>query len=380
MVRMSSDVAPQQVVVHLDHEAPTVMELLSPWAGRPPFAVSLIATAPDPLQALDWVAAGVSAWLPTLVVEQLPGLLALAQGCHERESALRNEATALRAQFDDRKWIDRAKGLLMDVRHLSEDEAFRLLRNAAMQANLKLPEVARSVLDAARWAEAVNRAGQLRMLSQRLVALAAQRLARVDGARARHNQAMQRAQDNIAFLEGLELPEGPASRARRDAVAAWAALGAALGARSHTAALVQADLRAETLLHAAEQLTDALQALGTRATLNVINLCGRQRMRSQRLAKEALLASLLPPDPERAARMHALMTEFEQALLDIEAAPLSSPEIRGALMAAREGWLQLLRALRGNDATQLAGASEQLLQQLDRLTESCERSLQVLMS
>ena len=65
-------------------------------------------------------------------------------------------------------------------------------------ANLKLAEVSRSVIDAARWAEAVNRAGQLRMLSQRLVALAAQRLARTVRGRAhrprgRRHPALQRA-------------------------------------------------------------------------------------------------------------------------------------------------------------------------------------------
>jgi len=42
-----------------------------------------------------------------------------------------------------------------------------------MHANLKLGDIARSVVDAAQWAEAINRSGQLRMLSQRLARLAA---------------------------------------------------------------------------------------------------------------------------------------------------------------------------------------------------------------
>jgi AmiR/NasT family two-component response regulator len=372
--------APQLLLAWLPGDAAALAPLLATWGGQPPCALALVAPDPGPLALLELATAGLHAWLPVLDAATLPSLLAMAQGRHDSDAALRREAADLRAKFDERKWVDRAKGLLMDARGLSEDEAFKLLRNTAMQANLKLPDVARSVLDAARWAEAVNRAGQLRMLSQRLVALAAQRLAHVDGARLRQTQALQRTQDNIDFLAALALPDGQAAQARQQVCADWDALKACLGTRGGSRALLDADARAEALLQAAETLTAALQALGTRATLGVVNLCGRQRMHSQRVAKEALLATLLPDDPARAARMQQLMTDFERALIDIEAAPLSSADIRSALQASREGWLQLLRALRGHDATALAGASEQLLLHLDALTDSCERSLQVLLS
>ena len=57
-----------------------------------------------------------------------------------------------------------------------------------MHANLRLGEVSRSVIEAARWAEAINRAGQLRMLAQRLARLAAQTLAQVDVKRSREQR------------------------------------------------------------------------------------------------------------------------------------------------------------------------------------------------
>jgi hypothetical protein len=81
----------------------------------------------------------------------------------------RPNSPTLRTRMDERKWVDRAKGLLMSARGIGEDEAFGLLRGAAMHANLRLGEVSRSVIEAAQWADAINRAGQLRMLSQRLV-------------------------------------------------------------------------------------------------------------------------------------------------------------------------------------------------------------------
>ena len=161
--------------------------------------------------------------------------------------------------------------------------------------------------------------------------------------------------------------------------AAWVELKAILSAKPSAATLQQADACAEQLLVAAEGLTDALQAHGARGTLRIVNLCGRQRMRAQRLAKEAFL-SQLAPQADGALRLQRTMDEFEQAMREIEALPLSSPEIRAALEASNEGWRILLRALRSADAALLAHSSETLLDSLDRLTESCEHSLQLLMS
>jgi nitrate/nitrite-specific signal transduction histidine kinase len=274
---------------------------------------------------------------------------------------------------------------------MGEDEAFRLLRGASMHTNLRVGEVSRSVIEAAQWAEAINRAGQLRMLSQRLVKLAAQRLAGADARRARGllDEAIARAQDNLDRLASL-LPAdaaAPAGVALARAQRAWLSLRtdlqAALLNRRGVALLAAVDLRAEALLEAAETLTEAMQTAGARRALHIINLCGRQRMRVQRLAKDALLAALLH-EPERRAGLPALMDAFEAALRELAAAPLSSDDIRAGLAEASEEWLRLLRALRGSDdaqsQAQLAGASDALLDIFDRLTAAYEHSLQVIMS
>lgn len=372
--------APRQVLCCLSAVRPgfddgiaPLLQALSAWRGVPPCPITWVGVVSDAQALVD---AGIASHCASLA--DAPRALAEARARHAREATLRAELAVARAQLEERKWIDRAKGVLMSARSMSEDEAFKLLRGAAMHANLKLVQVSRSVVDAARWAEAVNRAGQLRMLSQRLPALAAMRLLRIDGARTRAAQALARAQDNVEFLAGFGL-EGAQAAALAQTLRAWEALRAALTGNPNSATLQSADARAEALLEAAEALTEQLEDQGGRRALGVVNLCGRQRMRSQRVAKEALLAALAP-DAERSARLNALLGEFEQAMGDIEAAPLASPEIRAALDAAREGWLVLLRALRGGDSAALAYASETLLDHLDRLTESCEHSLQTLLS
>ena len=387
MVRKAAADAPRQILLCATQgaEEPALLDALKAWQGRPPCALSL-ACGSVPADAVQWVECGVHAWAPLgeLDAVRLARLLAEAQARWQREADLRAEMHALRTRLDERKWIDRAKGLLMSARGIGEDEAFVLLRGAAMHANLRLGEVSRSLVEAAQWAEAINRAGQLRMLSQRLARLAAQELAGVDVRRGRvlRKESVQRVQQNLEHLDSLGL-DSRAAHSLAQVRRAWEPLASALDERALPAALADLDERAEALLGAAEALTGSLEATGARSALRIVNICGRQRMRAQRLAKDALLASLLGSDAVR-ARLTLTMDEFEAALLDLEQTPLSSAEIRATLAQARDEWLVLLGGVRNADSadgrTALVRASEALLLRFDQLTAAYERSLQVIMS
>ena len=112
----------------------------------------------------------------------------------------------------------------------------------------------------------------------------------------------QRLQANLDHLVGLPLAHqvsGPLARTR----AAWMALEACAadpaGQRlppgtARMQLLEQAESLAEALLAEADTLTAELELASGRRNLTIINLCGRQRMLSQRLAKQALLAGVLP--------------------------------------------------------------------------------------
>ena len=65
-------------------------------------------------------------------------------------SQLRDELDRAKQELEDRKVIDRAKGILMKERGLSEDAAYGLLRKAAMNENRRLAEVAQSLITATR--------------------------------------------------------------------------------------------------------------------------------------------------------------------------------------------------------------------------------------
>ena len=62
---------------------------------------------------------------------------------------LRDELERARTALEDRKVIDRAKGILMQAKNLPEDAAYGLLRKTAMNEKKKIAEVAQSVVTAA---------------------------------------------------------------------------------------------------------------------------------------------------------------------------------------------------------------------------------------
>jgi AmiR/NasT family two-component response regulator len=252
LVQQVGAFAPQQVLVWLPAPMPVdqlqaLRDALQGWNGVPPCAVSLVSAPLDGGQHEALVALGVQAWaaLDGFDGPALAALTAQAQARWQRELALRTELDNLRTRMDERKWVDRAKGLLMSARGIGEDEAFGLLRGAAMHANLRLGEVSRSVIEAAQWADAINRAGQLRMLSQRLVRVAAQLLAGIDVQRARvlRTQSTERVQQNLDHLATLEL--GAAGvLALGEVQVAWNGLATALAAKPAAQGLAEIDAQA----------------------------------------------------------------------------------------------------------------------------------------
>lgn len=73
----------------------------------------------------------------------------LVQDQSQRLQAMQAELETVRATLTERKLLERAKGLLMARRQLSEGEAHKLLRQTAMNQNRRLAEVAQAVLSMA---------------------------------------------------------------------------------------------------------------------------------------------------------------------------------------------------------------------------------------
>ncbi len=97
------------------------------------------------------VDSGVSAYIVDgLRKERVRAILDTTVSRFNAFNQMRDERDQARRELEDRKLIERAKGILMKARGLSEECAYALLRSAAMSENRRLAEVAQSVVTTSR--------------------------------------------------------------------------------------------------------------------------------------------------------------------------------------------------------------------------------------
>lgn len=84
--------------------------------------------------------------LPTQSNLTLKPWLEHAQTTRRSMLAMEQEITALTSKLEDRKVIEKAKGLLMKMHNVDEQSAYRALQKSAMQSSLSLAQVAKNLL------------------------------------------------------------------------------------------------------------------------------------------------------------------------------------------------------------------------------------------
>lgn len=377
LVRETLRAAPDVLVCWAPRPTPELLQAVTTLQAQQPVPV-LFFTHDAGVESLHAaLEAGVHAWVVQgYAPQRLRPLVHLAQARERHERQQRSRIAELGARLEERKWVDQAKGILMRASHVSEEEAFRLLRTASMQGNRRVGDLSRQVIEAARIAGAINRAGQQRMLSQRLVKLYALACSRTEGAAATvlMRDSVQRVEDNLAAL-AADLSAATYGDLIAAAVSGWRQLREVLDAPAASANLPLLDGLAEAVLAQADTLVGALESSGLATQVHVINVAGRQRMLSQRIAKLALLQADAKALAETAAA-------FDRGLAELEGAPLSTPEIRAMLERGRTAWEALRAAVpaaaQPGGRIKVAGASEELLEVFDELTGAYQHSIQVL--
>jgi response regulator NasT len=94
------------------------------------------------------IASGVSAYLTKPIdSRELQAAIELAGARQTEFQALEAEVDRAQQALEDRKLVERAKGLLMSALNLSEQDAFRRLQLTARERNLRLAEVAHRIVD-----------------------------------------------------------------------------------------------------------------------------------------------------------------------------------------------------------------------------------------
>lgn len=145
-----AQIQPDMIVVDAESQGRDILEhvVIATRDERRP--IVLFSAEEDTSHVRRAIAAGVSAYVVAgLPSESIKPVIEVALARFEHEEKLRAELADARTQLEERKVIDRAKGLLMTRQGLSEPEAYARLRKAAMDKGIKLSEVAQRLVDAA---------------------------------------------------------------------------------------------------------------------------------------------------------------------------------------------------------------------------------------
>ena len=151
LLRRIVDADPDVIFIDLENPNRDVLEQMFQVSRcvRRPIAMFVDHSDTDMIRAA--VESGVGAYVVDgLRKERVKSILDMAVSRFNAFSQLRDELEQAKQELEDRKTIERAKGILMKERVLPEEAAYGLLRKAAMNENRRLAEVAQSVVTAAR--------------------------------------------------------------------------------------------------------------------------------------------------------------------------------------------------------------------------------------
>jgi two-component system, response regulator / RNA-binding antiterminator len=149
IARRISDIAPDVIVISLENPNRDMLESMFQISRVVQRPIAMFVDRSDQATIEAAVEAGVSAYVVDgLKRERVKPILDMAISRFNAFSRMTRELQEARSELENRKLIDRAKGILMATRGMSEADAYALLRKTAMNQNRKISEIAESLITA----------------------------------------------------------------------------------------------------------------------------------------------------------------------------------------------------------------------------------------
>src|SRR6187431_3660176 len=140
---------PDVILIDLENPSRDVLEQMFQVSRAVRRPIAMFVDQSDAASIQASVDAGVSAYIVDgLKKERIKPILDLCISRFNAFSKLQDELDRTKSALEERKVIDRAKGILMKLKGLTEDEAYVLMRSTAMREKKKIGEIAQSILTA----------------------------------------------------------------------------------------------------------------------------------------------------------------------------------------------------------------------------------------
>ncbi len=138
---------PDVILIDLENPSRDVLEQMFQMSRAVKRPIAMFVDQSDSASIQASVDAGVSAYIVgNLQKDRIKTILDLCISRFNAFSRLQDELDRTKSALEERKVIDRARGILMKLRNLTEEEAYALLRKTAMNEKKKIAEVAQSVI------------------------------------------------------------------------------------------------------------------------------------------------------------------------------------------------------------------------------------------
>jgi len=149
LARKIAALSPDVVLIDIDNPTRDMLEELTLASGPMERPVAMFVSGAAGDLAREAVEAGLSAYVVDgMQPDRLKPVLDAAIARFQIVRQMRRELAETKRALEERKVIDRAKGLLMKARGVDEDEAYALLRKAAMDQGRRVAEVAEALVTA----------------------------------------------------------------------------------------------------------------------------------------------------------------------------------------------------------------------------------------
>ena len=147
--RYVGSLRPDAMIIVCDKiERPVIRQMQSATERRP--VPMLVFTRDSDTQSIDQATrAGATAY----VVDcndpaRLPFLLDVARARFDEQQRLKKELMMTKNALKERKSVEKAKGIIMQTKSLTEDQAYKAMRKLAMNHNKRIGEIAEQIISA----------------------------------------------------------------------------------------------------------------------------------------------------------------------------------------------------------------------------------------
>jgi response regulator NasT len=143
---------PDVIIIDMDSPGRDILEHMHSITREQPKPIVMFSDDSSSETINEALRAGVSAYIVDgLNPKRVKPIVDVALARFKEFQALRNELEKTKTTLAERKVVDKAKGILMQQRRFTEEEAYKALRKMAMDKNKRIAEIAENIIEVSKF-------------------------------------------------------------------------------------------------------------------------------------------------------------------------------------------------------------------------------------